>query len=667
MLDAVGGRATVPESQGVASADTVGLSSARARALLAELGPNSVPEERPSLTARLADSLWAPVPWMLEATIVLELALGKWVDAMIVAAVLTFNAALGFLQQGRARAALELLRHRLAINARTRRDGAWQLVPAVELVDGDLVHIRVGDLAPADLQIDTGNVSVDQSSLTGESVAVDRGSGETVYAASTIARGEATGKVTATGTRTYFGRTAELVRTAGSTDHLGGVVLRMVRVFIVIDLLLAIAATTYLVLRGAAAVDIASFAVVLLLASVPVALPAAFALAGALGAQHLAGRGILTARLASVTGAAEMDVLCVDKTGTITCNQLAVAAITTRPGISEADVLRLAAGASDEATQDPIDLAILRAAADRGVHVDHRTGFTPFDPATKRSEATLRTDTRSVRVTKGAPQAIAALARQPPDPDVARLGADGARVLAVALTEHGDAWRQVGLLALADAPRPDAAALLASVSELGVSVVMVTGDSAATAAAIAAQVGIAGPIVRADAIRDNRAAPITTGVIAEVLPQDKHHLVKQLQDAGTTSRQARTRSASRSIGFSQKIAFLARAARSMRSACMSVGAQIATASTSLRGEDLVDRRLCRPSPWPGGAAAARVGVGDESHLTVVARRDIAAVDLADPPRADNAEFHAFLPLERRRSAPRRGLQKKNIHSILTWE
>ena len=444
-----------------------------------------------------------------------------------------FNAALGFLQQGRARAALELLRHRLAVNARTRRDGAWQLVPAVELVDGDVVHIRVGDLAPADLQVDTGNVLVDQSSLTGESVAVDRGSGETVYAASTIARGEATGEVTATGTRTYFGRTAELVRTAGSTDHLGGLVLRMVRVFIAIDLLLAVAATTYLVLRGAAAVDIASFAVVLLLASVPVALPAAFALAGALGAQHLAGHGILTARLASVPGAAEMDVLCVDKTGTITQNLLAVAAITARPGTSEADVLRLAAGASDEATQDPIDLAILRAAADRGVHADHRAGFTPFDPATKRSEATQHTGTRSMRVTKGAPQVIAALAGQPPDPDVARLAADGARVVAVALTEHGDAWRQVGLLALADSPRPDAAALLASVAELGVSVVMITGDSAA-AAAIAAQVGIAGPVVRADAIRDDRAAPISTGVVAEVLPEDKHRLVKQLQDAGHT-------------------------------------------------------------------------------------------------------------------------------------
>ncbi|KDE97102.1 hypothetical protein Y900_027835 [Mycolicibacterium aromaticivorans JS19b1 = JCM 16368] len=516
------------------SSAPAGLSSAQAQALLAELGPNTVREERPGLAARLAGSLWAPVPWMLEATIALELALGKWLDAVIVAAVLVFNAALGFLQQGRARAALELLRHRLAVNARARRDGSWQLVPAVELVDGDVVHVRVGDLAPADLRLNSGSVLVDQSSLTGESVAVDRGSGQGLYASSTIVRGEATGTVTATGSRTFFGRTAELVRSSGSTDRLGGVVLRMVRVFIAIDLLLAVAATTYLAVRGAPGEDIISFAIVLLLASVPVALPAAFALAGALGAQHLVGRGILTARLSSVTAAAEMDVLCVDKTGTITCNRLAVAAITIGPGISEAQVLRLAAGASDEATQDPIDLAILRAATERGVHADPRIGFTPFDPATKRSEATLHTGSQTVRVAKGAPQVIAALAGQPPDPDVARLAAAGARVVAVALAEQGDAWRQVGLLALADSPRPDAAAMLASLAELGVSVVMITGDSAATAAAIAAQVGINGPVVRAAALYDERVAPITTGVIAEVLPEDKHHLVKQLQDAGHT-------------------------------------------------------------------------------------------------------------------------------------
>ncbi len=227
---------------------------------------------------------------------------------------------------------------------------------------------------------------VDQSSLTGESVPVDRGRGDTVYAGSIIASGEATATVTATGARTYFGRTAELVRSAEAADHLAAVVLRMVRVFIALDVLLTITGTIYLAAGGATPEDIVAFAVVLLLASVPVALPAAFALAGALGARYLAGQGILTARLASVADAAEMDLLCVDKTGTITANRLAVAAVSAQPGASEHDVLRMAAGASDEATQDPIDLAILRAAAERGISHDARIEFVPFDPGTKRSE-----------------------------------------------------------------------------------------------------------------------------------------------------------------------------------------------------------------------------------------------------------------------------------------
>ncbi|MHA7650815.1 plasma-membrane proton-efflux P-type ATPase [Mycobacterium sp. ML4] len=527
------------DSAGIVSAfqphvGPVGLTSAQARALLAERGPNTVPEQRPSVLARIAAGLWAPVPWMLEATIALELVLGKWLDAAIVGVVLVFNAGLGFVQQQRAAAALELLRHRLAINARVCRDGAWQQVPAAELVDGDMVHVRVGDLAPADLRVGSGDVLVDQSTLTGESVPLDRGRDDTVFAGSIIARGEATGTVTATGVRTYFGRTAELVGGAEAADHLAVVVLRMVRVFIVIDVLLAIAGTFYLATAGATAEDIVSFAVVLLLASVPVALPAAFALAGALGARHLAGRGILTARLASVADGAEMDLLCVDKTGTITYNRLAVAAVSAQSGVSEADVLRLAAGASDEATQDPIDLAILRAATERGLHHHARIGFVPFDPASKRSEATLHVDSQTVRVAKGAPQVIAELAGQPVDPQVERLAAGGARVLAVAVTDNTNCWRQLGLVALADPPRPDAAALIEQLAELGITVVMVSGDSAATAAAVAAEVGITGPTARADGLRDAETSALGVAVIAEVLPEDKYRLVKRLQDAGHT-------------------------------------------------------------------------------------------------------------------------------------
>ncbi|AFM16447.1 plasma-membrane proton-efflux P-type ATPase [Mycolicibacterium chubuense NBB4] len=526
---------TVGTTTGPASdSQYAGLTSVQARSLLAERGPNTVPEQGRHPVSEVIKSLWAPVPWMLEATIVLEAVLGRWLDAAIVGVVLVFNAGLGYVQQRRAASALALLRRRLEVNARVCRDGAWQSVPAAQLVDGDLVHVRVGDLAPADLLVHSGDVLVDQASLTGESVPVERGCGAAIYASSVIARGEATASVTATGPRTFYGRTAELVRSAESADHLAAVVLRIVRVFIAIDVALAIAGTVFLAIGGASAGEIASFAVVLLLASVPVALPAAFALAGALGARHLAGRGILTARLAGVADAAEMDVLCVDKTGTITRNQLVVEAVTARAGAGRGDVLAMAAVASDRATQDPIDLAILDASADRALPEHHRIAFVPFDPATKRSEATLQLPGGTVRVTKGAPHVIAQLAGQPVDPALERLAADGARVLAVAATDAAGTWRELGLVALADPPRPDAASLIAELTALGIRVIMVSGDSAATAASVAARVGISGPVVRAGALQDASSARLDAGVIAEVLPEDKFRIVRQLQSDGHT-------------------------------------------------------------------------------------------------------------------------------------
>lgn len=491
-----------------------GLSTARARELLEEVGPNLIPEERPAFWTRLGKKLWAPVPWMLEATVVLEAVLGKWLEAGIIAVVLVFNAALGFVQEGRAQAALRLLRSRLEITARVRRDGEWRLVPAAELVPGDLVHLRVGDFVPADLALVDGDVDIDQSALTGESVPVAKGAGELAYSGSIVVRGEASGEVSATGPRSYFGRTAELVRGAGVGGHLDQVVLRMVRVFIAIDVVIAAAGAAWLAIGGAAVSEILGFSVVLLLASVPVALPAAFALAGALGAQRLAKLGILTSRLTAVQDAATMDVLCADKTGTITENRLAVTQVAARGGFDTADVLRLAAEASDEATQDPIDLAIIHAARTAGAGPARQPEeFVPFDPATKRSEASVLTETGPVRVTKGAPQVIATLAGEAVDPDLDGLAAGGARVLGVAVREDAARWRPAGLIALADPPRPDAATLVERLRGLGVRVVMLTGDSLATARAVAAEVGIEGRGVRAGDIgagesAQNRAAAV---------------------------------------------------------------------------------------------------------------------------------------------------------------
>jgi H+-transporting ATPase len=341
-----------------------GLSAAQAARLLETAGPNTVPLQRTGLAVRLLRKLWAPVPWMLEATIVLEFVLGKWLDALIILVVLGLNTALGIVQERRAEVAVDLLRSRLEINARVLRDGAWTVIPASRLVPGDVIHLRVGDFVPADVVVHDGTMTVDQSTLTGESIPVARDPGSTVYSGATVVRGEASGTVSATGVATYFGKTAELVGSSAPAAHLEHVVLRIVRVFIAVDLVLAVAGTAGLAAAGSTSTDVISYAVILLLASVPVAMPAAFALAGALGAKHLASLGILTTRLTALQDAASMSVLCIDKTGTLTENRLAVAAVAPSGAVGRDELLGWAAAASDAATQDPLDLAILAAAGE---------------------------------------------------------------------------------------------------------------------------------------------------------------------------------------------------------------------------------------------------------------------------------------------------------------
>ncbi|MGE5130163.1 MAG: plasma-membrane proton-efflux P-type ATPase [Sphingomonadaceae bacterium] len=518
------------------AAEPPGLSSAEAARRLRELGPNAVPQEKRRPLRALALKFWAPVPWMLEAAVVLELALGKVDEAAVIAALLVLNALLSFLQEGRADRALALLRGRLSARARVRRDGAWQVIPAGELVPGDAIHLRLGDILPADVRIGSGQMLLDQSALTGESLPVESAPGAAAYAGSTVRRGEASGEVTATGTRTYFGRTAELVRTAKTVTHLEGLIFTIVRYLVALDVALVLALLAYAIATGLPLTDTLPFALVLLVASVPAALPATFTLAQAFGAQELAHRGVLVTRLSAIEEAAAMDVLATDKTGTITENRLTLAALEASAPRTDDELLRFAALASDDATQDPIDLAVLSAARERGVLpvATERLRFVPFDPSTKRSEALVREGGVRLHVVKGAPLAVAALVAGTPDlrATTERLAAGGQRVIAVAAGPEG-ALELAGLLALRDPPRADSAQLIASLRALGVRVVMVTGDGLETARAVAAQVGIGARARTAEALRktDAAAAP-DCDVYAGVLPEDKFNLVRALQRAG---------------------------------------------------------------------------------------------------------------------------------------
>ncbi len=513
-----------------------GLTGEEARERLRRFGPNAVPEQRPHPTLLFLRKLWAPVPWMLELTLALELALGRITQAAVIAALLVLNATVSFVQEGRARNAVALLRRRLTVRARVLRDGRWQLAPAEDLVPGDVVHLRQGDLVPADLRLDDGRILEDRSTLTGETTPADLGPGEPSYAGGIVQRGEATGEVTATGPRTLFGKTAELVRTAAAPGHLQTVIFAVVKYLVAMDVVLAAAVLVYSLVAGLPPADAVPFALILLVASVPVALPATYTLATALGSLELSERGVLVTRLSAVEEAAAMDVLCADKTGTLTQNRLVMAALHPYPPHTDDDLLRLAALASDEATQDPIDLAVLAAAKGRGLAAESpgRLRFFPFDPATKRSEALVREAGAAVRVVKGAPTVVTVLAPGSPDPgpDVERFGADGYRVLAVAAGPDGSP-RLAGLVALLDPPREDSRAVVRGLADLGVRVVMVTGDGLATAREVAARVGIEGRACGAEALRAGAdgAAP-DCAVYAGVLPEDKFRLVSALQRTG---------------------------------------------------------------------------------------------------------------------------------------
>jgi H+-transporting ATPase len=513
-----------------------GLTNEEARRRLEKFGPNAMPDTAPHPLRMALEKFSAPVPWMLEAAIVLELVLGKYVEAGIIAGLLVFNAALGLFQESRAQATLAALKSRLALNASARRDGAWKVVPAVQLVPGDVVKLSLGGVVAADARLTGGEILLDQSMLTGESVPIEAAAGVQTYAGGLVRRGEAVAEVTATGARTKFGRTAELVRTAHVVSSQQKAVLRVVRNLAGFNGIVIVLLVAYAWFLKMPVAEIVPLVLTAILASIPVALPATFTLASALGARALAKLGILPTRLSAVDEAASMVVLCADKTGTLTLNALTVTTVRPMPGFDEAHVLAFAALTSSDGGQDPVDGAIRTAAASKAVSDSPKIiKFVPFDPATKMSEATVGGpggDTQ--RVVKGAYAVVIGLAR--PSPTAAatakELEGKGFRVLAVAVGPPV-AMKLAGLIALSDPPRPDSAALVTELRGLGVRTVMVTGDAPATAAIVAKAVGLDGAACPPGPI-PNAVHPEQFAVFAGVLPEDKYKLVKAFQKGGHT-------------------------------------------------------------------------------------------------------------------------------------
>ncbi len=523
-----------------------GLTTDEVQRRRARYGRNTIETKGTSALLRLLRFFWGPMAWMIEAAAVLSGVVRHWEDLAIVATMLVFNAGVGFWEEYKADNAIEALKQRLAPRARVRRDSRWQEVDAADLVPGDVVLVRLGNIVPADLTLTgEGALSVDQSALTGESLPVDKKTGEEAYSGSIVRQGEMVGLVKAIGADTYFGRTARLVEAAESRSHFQQAVLKIGNYLILVTIALVIAIVMVALFRHDPVVDTLMFALILTVAAIPVALPAVLSVTMAAGASRLAALRAIVSRLVSIEELAGMDVLCSDKTGTLTKNQLTVG----EPAVIEAqdagEVLLWGALASRAEDGDAIDSAVLGAAeaGEQGA-VYEVTRFVPFDPVHKRTEAEVRRGDAVFTVTKGAPQVIAALCHLAPE--VARTVA--ARVEALATTGHrtlGVARRRgdgrycfLGLLPLFDPPREDAAATIAEAARMGLSVRMVTGDHLAIARETARRLGLPQTMARAADVFDaggeapSAKALERTGGFAEVFPEHKFALVKALQAGG---------------------------------------------------------------------------------------------------------------------------------------
>ncbi len=513
-----------------------------------QYGYNEVLEKKTHPAIRFVKKFWGLTAWMLELIIILSWVLHKYSDLYVVTALLFVNSILSFLQEMRASGVIETLRKKLHVNARVLRDGMWKVLPARELVPGDVVRVRSGDFVPADVKIITGELGVDQSALTGESMEVEKKLDDTLYSGSIVRRGEANGIVTLTGAQTYFGRTTELVQIARPKLHVEEVISKVVKwLFVIVGALLAVA-FVFALFKGMPLLDMLPLMLVLLLGAVPVALPVMFTVSMAVASMQLAKKGVLVTRLSASEDAANMDVLCADKTGTITMNKLSIVNVAPLNGFDEREVILYGALASQEANQDPIDLAFIAAAKQKQLLDPSfvQRSFSPFDAKTRRTEATLEKDGREFRVMKGAVSTIAQVCQldQGEGEGLAirtdELAQKGHRVLAVARADDHNQFRLAGLATLSDTPRPDSKKLIQELGELGVSVKMLTGDALPIAREVAKGVGLGENVSKASDLEQLAKENATTAAemaeesdgFAEIYPEDKFIVVKSLQAKG---------------------------------------------------------------------------------------------------------------------------------------
>jgi H+-transporting ATPase len=539
----------MPELQAKLGASPEGLSQAEARKRLTQYGPNEIEEKKTNPLLKFLTYFWGPIPWMIEAAVVLSAVARHWPDFAIIFLLLLANAVVGFWEEHQAGNAIAALKAKLAIKARVKRDGKWITPEARELVPGDVIRLRLGDIVPADARLLEGDpVEVDQSALTGESLPATRKSCEAVFSGSIIRQGEIGAMVYATGANTYFGKTAQLVQEAQTVSHFQRAVLKIGNYLILLAVSLVTVIITVALFRGDPILTTLQFALVLTVAAIPVALPTVLSVTMAVGARLLAKKEAIVTRLAAIEELAGVDVLCADKTGTLTQNKLTLGDPFGVNGIPADQVILTAALASRADNKDTIDLAVLGGLKNDQALKDYQAvHFQPFDPVHKRTEATVKgADGKEFKVTKGAPQVILELSanagqvKPAIDKAVNEFASRGFRSLGVARADAQGAWQFLGVLPLFDPPREEASATIATARQMGVKVKMVTGDALAIARETAQKLGLRTNILDASGFGDTKhheTAQLADSIekadgFAQVFPEHKFHIVDVLQQRG---------------------------------------------------------------------------------------------------------------------------------------
>ena len=523
-----------------------GLSQAEATKRLAQYGPNEIEEKKTNPLLKFLKYFWGPIPWMIEVAVILSGVVQHWPDFFIILVLLFANATIGFWEERQAGNAIDALKARLAIKARVKRDGKWITPAAKDLVPGDVIRLRLGDIVPADGRLlDGDEVSVDQSALTGESLPASKKPGDAVFSGSIIRRGEIGALVYATGGKTYFGKTAELVQAAVTVSHFQKAVLRIGNYLIILAVALVAAIIAVGIYRGEPVLTVLQFALVLTVAAIPVAMPTVLSVTMAVGARLLAKKQAIVSKLVAIEELAGVDVLCADKTGTLTQNKLTLGDPFCLDKITPDQLILAGALASRAENDDTIDLAVLGGLKDKAALKPFEvTHFQPFDPVHKRTEATVKAADGSIfKVTKGAPQVIQGLAanatavKDAVDKAVNDFAARGFRALGVARADGEGKWQLLGVLPLFDPPRADAKSTVATAAEMGVKIKMVTGDALAIAKETAQTLGMGTNILDGASLGDSKSQETAAEIeavenadgFAQVFPEHKFHIVDILQ------------------------------------------------------------------------------------------------------------------------------------------